>query len=69
MADVYRTKQGRLVLQCIVKEMDGTVVDIIEQSMFSKEIDVAHRRKHFAWRFAAAIKDGRSITFQLKGKP
>ncbi len=68
MREIYRTKQGRLVLQCIVKEVDGTVVDIIEQSMFSKEIDVAHRRKHFAWRFASAIKDGRSITFQLRGK-
>lgn len=68
MKGIYRTKQGRLVLQCIVKEADGSVVDVIEQSMFSKEIDVAHRRKHFAWRFAAAVKGGRSITFQLKGK-
>jgi len=65
MKKTYRTKQGRVVLRCVVRDGDE-VIEVIEQSMFSAEIKNAIRRKHFAWRFESAIKDGRTIQFHLK---
>lgn len=62
------TKQGRFILRCIVREIDGALVECIEQPVFSREIGVAHRRQHFARRFESALKGNRTITFELKQK-
>jgi len=61
----YRTKQGRVVLRCVVRDGDE-VIEVIEQSMFSGEIKNALRRKHFAWRFESAMKESRKIEFFLR---
>lgn len=58
----------RLILRAVVYERDGSTLEVIEQEIPNSrhELELAVRRSHFRWRFADALKSGRSIKFESR---